>query len=82
MIDTARLQDELLRIFKDALFLEIESTTLDLFEEGILDSLTFVELLVQLENAYGVKVSLEDLDTARFRTIELIADFVQQEATA
>lgn len=82
MFDAARLQDELLRLFKEALFLEVDSPTLDLFEEGVLDSLTFVELLVQLESAYGVKVALDSLDTARFRTVELIARFVEQEMAA
>jgi D-alanine--poly(phosphoribitol) ligase subunit 2 len=82
MIDVDRLQEELQQIFQDELFLEVASAQTDLFEEGILDSLTFVELLVKLESAYGVKVSLESLDTDRFRTLERIAEFVRQETAA
>lgn len=78
MIETTRLQQELLQLFQDELFLEVGDVEMDLFEEGLLDSLGFVLLLARLESLYGVEVPLDDLDVERFRTIEKIATYVQE----
>jgi acyl carrier protein len=43
----------------------------------VLDSLAFVELLLQLEREFGVTTSVDDLDVETFRSIACIADFVQ-----
>ena len=48
----------------------------DLFETGVLDSLKFVELLVQLEQQFGTRVSLDDLELDNFRSIGQIAHFI------
>lgn len=66
------------RIFKifDNLNIEVPSEDTDLFESGLLDSLTFVELLVQVEEQMGVTVTLENLEPDNFRSIRLIASFV------
>ncbi|MGH7529185.1 MAG: acyl carrier protein [Gemmatimonadales bacterium] len=48
----------------------------DLLDTGLVDSLSFVEFLAQLEQNFGVQVSLDDLEIDRFRTISRIADFV------
>lgn len=48
----------------------------DLFDAGVLDSLAFVELLLQLEREFGVTTSVEDLEPENFRSIDSIAGFV------
>lgn len=68
-------------IFSGALNVEVASTRVDLFEEGLLDSLAFVELLLQLEREFGVTTSVDDLDADNFRTIERIAEFVTERCT-
>ena len=78
MIETSRLQDELMQVFHDELFLEVESVQTDLLEAGLLDSVSFVALLVRLESRYRVEVPLEDLDMEHFRTIEKISAYVQE----
>lgn len=77
MTEAKRLQNELLQLFQDELFLEVGDIEMDLFEDGLLDSLGFVLLLARLESLYGVEVPLDDLDPERFRTIEKIAAYVQ-----
>ncbi len=63
-------------LFAERLHLAVPSTEIDLFETGVLDSMTFVELLAHLESEFGVSVSLEDLELDNFRSIGRIAVFV------
>ena len=63
-------------IFSNHLHLSVPSRDTDLFEEGILDSLVFVDLLVHLETEFGVVVAPEELEFDDFRTINRIASFV------
>ena len=78
MIETSRLHDELMQVFHDELFLEVESVETDLLEQELLDSLSFVQLLVRLESRYCVEVPLDELDMERFRTIEKISAYIQE----
>jgi acyl carrier protein len=70
------LQLRINKIFSEKLNLEIPSVNTDLVEEGILDSLTFVELLVCLEQEFMVKVPMDSVDFDNFRSIAKITEFV------
>lgn len=61
------------RILREEMYLEVPAPDEDLFASGVLDSLTFVELLVHLEEELGRPVSLEELDLEDLQTIEKIA---------
>jgi D-alanine--poly(phosphoribitol) ligase subunit 2 len=63
-------------LFATRLNLVVPSTDADLFETGALDSLGFVELLVQLEAEFGVPTSLKDMELDTFRSVASIADFI------
>lgn len=78
MTEIAHLQERIGRIFETKLNLVVPSADTDLFETGGLDSLTFVELLLELEREYGVKVDLEDLELGNFQSIANIAEFIAQ----
>ena len=71
------LADRIARIFPEALHLDAPSIDVDLFDSGALDSLAFVELLLQLEQQFGVRVSVDDLELENFRTVSRIAEFVE-----
>lgn len=75
------LHERIAGIFAAALNMEVPSADTDLFEAGLLDSLAFVELLLQLEREFGVATSLEDLEADNFRSIARIAIFVSERAT-
>jgi len=66
------------RIFED-LQLEIPTRDTDLVEAGALDSMAFVQLLLQLEKRLGVTVTLDALELDHFRTIHAIAAFVERQ---
>ena len=76
MADSRNLEDQLSRLFAEKLNVEVPSVETDLIDTGLVDSLTFVEFLAQLEAGFGIQVSLEDLEIDRFRTISRIAGFI------
>lgn len=76
------LHDRITRLFATALNLDVPSADTDLFETGALDSLALVELLLQLEQQFGVTTSVEDLDVQNFSSIRHIAAFVAAQTDA
>jgi acyl carrier protein len=50
--------------------------SVDLFEDGYVDSVGVIELLAFLESTFGVEIPEEDLFSPEFSTIEGIADIV------
>lgn len=48
----------------------------DVLESGLLDSVTFVDLLVRLEEAFGVQVEVDEVELDDFRTARAIAHFL------
>jgi acyl carrier protein len=71
------IQERISRLFLTALHVDVPSAHADLFETGVLDSLAFVELLLQLEQEFAVTATAEDLDIENFRSIARIAAFVR-----
>jgi acyl carrier protein len=49
----------------------------DLIENGIIDSLTFVELIAQLEQEFSIRIPLENIDLDHFRSIARMSRFIQ-----
>lgn len=76
MPERETIQTQIIHLFSEKLNLEISSVETDLLETGILDSLKFVELLVELERLLGRQVSLDGLEVENFRSIQKIAEFV------
>ena len=79
--DAARLRERIIAVFSNAMHVDVPATDTDLFETGVLDSLAFVELLLNLEREFGVETSVADLEIENFSTITRITDFVMARAT-
>lgn len=60
----------------EKLDLHIPGVNTDLLESGLLDSLGFVELTVQLEETFGITIPMDKLHIDNFRSIAAIAEFV------
>jgi acyl carrier protein len=82
MPDVTSLEGQITTMFSQKLNVEVPSVETDLIETGLVDSLTFVECLTQLEEEFGVTVALEDLEIDHFRTVSRIARFVAAKASA
>lgn len=79
MHGTIKVEDferQLQRVFQRRLNLDIPEPETDILETGIVDSLTFVELLVSIEEEFGIPVDLAELDLEHFRSVRRIARFL------
>jgi acyl carrier protein len=79
MNDTPDLYGRIGQIFLTKLNVEIPSPDTDIIDKGILDSLKFVDLLLHLENEFGRKISLDNLEIDNFRSVRKIAEFLARE---
>jgi len=70
------LNKKVARLFTEKMSLDVPSEDTDLFQTGAMDSLAFVELLVQLEVEFGIRVSMEDLEIDNFRSTARIGEFI------
>ena len=82
MIEHHGVHQKLTELFAKKLNLDVSSVDTDLVETGLLDSLTLVELLTQLEETFGVSISIDDMEFENFRSIASIAGFVAQRIVA
>lgn len=82
MSESAGLQEEIAAVFTQALKIDVPSHDTDLLATGLLDSLGFVELMLQLEQRFGIHIAMEDLEPDQFRSIASIAAFVAAQRRA
>src|SRR5579872_5836374 len=80
--DPMQLTKEIAQLINDQLLVEVSSPEDDLLASGVLDSLTLVQLLFDLERRFGVMIPLEDLEIDDFRSINTIASLVQARRAA
>ena len=66
-------------LFRDKLELDVPSPETDLLQPGLMDSLKLVDLLVHLEQEFGLTISIENLDVEHVRSLTRIADFVRSQ---
>lgn len=76
------LQQEIIELVTETLNIAVPAADTDLLASGTMDSLLLVELLMQLENRYGVRISADNLDFEHFRSVASIAAFVGAERQA
>ena len=76
MSERDAIERQIARLFLDSLHLEVPSAETDLLATGALDSMAFVELLVRLEERFGIAISLDTVEIENFRSIQAIAEFV------
>jgi D-alanine--poly(phosphoribitol) ligase subunit 2 len=63
-------------VLSEKLLVEIESPDTDLLKTGVLDSLTLVQLLLNLEERFGLKLPVDQLEIADLRSINSIARLI------
>ena len=64
-------------LFAERLFRPVSDPDQDLFESGMLDSVGLIDLLLLLEQDFGLHISLVSLDLDHVRTVRKIAGLVQ-----
>lgn len=72
----AILKQRIRAMFLDRFQVEVESDSQDLINDGLLDSLIFVDLIMLLEQDFNVSVDMETVDFEDFRSVAQIVDFI------
>ena len=53
-----------------------EDLNVDLFETGLLDSLSFIEMMVEMEDEFGITITPSELDRAQINTPQKLIDMI------
>lgn len=71
--------NEIMRILKDDVLIENEEFyyDTDLFETGLMDSLATMHLFIQLEQEFGIKIDLTEIEIENFSTVRKISEYVK-----
>jgi D-alanine--poly(phosphoribitol) ligase subunit 2 len=77
-----RLQQQITAIFAERFETKLEPRELDLLETGIVDSVRIVELVLELEQRFGVSLPFEQLEIEDFRTVPRLAERIARTAPA
>lgn len=70
------LVDRVHRMLTDRLDLDAATPDTDIVDNGALDSFAIVEVLVALEERFGVEVDVDELDVDDFRSARSIATLI------
>ena len=77
-----RIEDQLKELIVERLFLKIKPEEIgdedDLMDKHGIDSVQVLEIVVGLEEQYGVSFEDEDFDIEVFQTVKSIAGFVRE----
>jgi len=73
MYEIHLLLSRLNQLFERALGSPVPALDVDLFDCGMLDSLEFATLMLQVEDEFQIKFTFEDMDLDRFRSVSGIA---------
>ena len=76
MVDENAIIQHLDAMFLEGLQIKVPSPDTDFIETGMVDSLQFVELLLQLEQLFGCRIDIDDIELDDFRTLNSIARLV------
>jgi len=68
------------KLIAEKLLVEVHSPEDDLLATGVLDSLTLIELLLNLEQHFGMRIPLDELQIEDVRSIQSIAHLVQSKS--
>jgi len=74
--EQAGLVAEIQALFLEKLSIRIESPEADLFQSGIFDSMTLVEFILHLEEYYGLRFPMEELELDSVLSVVKIAELV------
>ena len=77
-----QLQQKITAIFAERFETRFESDDVDLLETGLVDSVKIVELVLEIEQRFGVSLPFEELEIEDFRTIPRLAERIARTTPA
>jgi D-alanine--poly(phosphoribitol) ligase subunit 2 len=76
------LQQRITAIFAERFETRLESDDVDLLETGLVDSVKIVELVLEIEQRFGVSLPFEELEIEDFRTVPRLAERIARTTPA
>jgi acyl carrier protein len=70
------LTGQIRQLIAESLTVEVSDDETDLLAEGVLDSVTLVQLIMHLEQRFDIRIELADLEIDDLRSIRAIAALV------
>ena len=71
------MTEQISLMFEKELNTSVPSNETDLIEEGLLDSLVFVDLIVKLETMFEIEIPVAELDLDMFRSVTQIVKYIE-----
>ncbi|MDU1855602.1 D-alanine--poly(phosphoribitol) ligase subunit DltC [Clostridium baratii] len=73
------MQEQVIEIFEEVTGCDEirDDLELDLFEAGLLDSLAIIEVLLQIEEIFGIKLQPTDLERKDMATVKNLVKFLE-----
>ena len=78
MMETETYKNEIRNFFREKRKQTVPADDADLFENGFVDSLFAIEIVLFLEKAFKVKIKNKEITKDNFRNIDNIAAVVQR----
>jgi D-alanine--poly(phosphoribitol) ligase subunit 2 len=77
-----QLQQQIIEIFSERFETRLGSDEVDLLETGIVDSVKIVELVLEIEQRFGISLPFEELEIDDFRTVLRLAERISRTVRA
>ena len=74
MAELENLRTGILEIFFERFDTRLASAEVDLLEERLVDSVKLVDLVLEIEQRFGVTLPFEELEIEDFRTVTRLAE--------
>ena len=75
-----QLQQQIIEIFRERFETRLGSDDVDLLEAGLVDSVKIVELVLEIEQRFGVNLPFEELEIDDFRSVPRLAERISRSA--
>ena len=82
MQELERVRAGIFEIFVECLDMRVASDQVDLLEGRLVDSVKLVDLVLRIEERFGVMLPFEDLEIEDFRTVSRLAARIVRPAPA
>jgi acyl carrier protein len=82
MFQQNQLQQGIIEIFSQRFETRLSSDQTDLLETGLVDSVRIVELVLEIEQRFGVSLPFEELEIDDFRTVLRLAERISRTVRA
>lgn len=70
------VSEKISAILSRALTIEKVDIDKDLFESGLLDSLSLIQLMIEIEEGFEITITPEELDFEDYRTIRTMSNMI------